>query len=44
MKTSARRLVIGGLLTAQLATDLLVMLVSGRLTSDAEADHTVALL
>ncbi|MEZ5244317.1 MAG: diguanylate cyclase [Acidimicrobiales bacterium] len=44
MKTRARRFVVGGLLAVQLATVILILLVSGRLTSDAEADHTVALL
>jgi diguanylate cyclase (GGDEF)-like protein len=44
MKTTARRVVVGGLLAVQLATVVLILLVSGRITSDAEADHTVALL
>jgi len=44
MKTTQRRFVVAGLLTVQLATVLLVLFASGRLTADAEADHTVALL
>ena len=44
MKATARRVVVGGLLAVQLATVVLILLVSGRITSDAESDHTAALL
>ncbi len=44
MKPTARRLVVVGLLTVQLATVALLVLVSGRISAEAEDDHTVALL
>lgn len=44
MKSTIRRVVVAGLLTVQLATVVLILLVSGRLTADAEGEHTVALL
>jgi diguanylate cyclase (GGDEF)-like protein len=44
VKTTVRRVVVAGLLTAQLVTVLLIVLASGRISSDAEARHGVALL
>lgn len=44
MRATVRRRVVAGLLAVQVATVALILLVSGRITADAEAEHTVALL
>ncbi len=44
MKTTVRRVVVAGLLTAQLVTVLLIVVTSGRISSEAEVRHGVALL
>lgn len=44
MKTSTRRVVVAGLVAAQLLTVVLVVGSTGRLSSQAEDDHTVSLL
>lgn len=44
MRSNIRRSVIVGLVAAQLVTVLVIYLTSGRISADAEQDHTVALL
>ena len=44
MRSNLRRSVITGLLTAQIVTVLLIYLASGRISAEAEQDHTIALL
>ena len=44
MKPTVRRVVVAALLTAQLLTLLLILATSGRISADAEAEHTETLL